>query len=56
MDSYETPWKQSAERDSRRIDRQQIAQIIGGIESLSNDRFSPSIVNFEARRNFIEFG
>ena len=39
MDFYEIRWKQSAERDLHRIDRQQIAQIIGAIESLSNDPF-----------------
>jgi len=39
MDSYEVRCKQSAERDLRRIDGQQIAQIIRVIECLSNDHF-----------------
>lgn len=41
MDSYDIRWKQSAERDLRRIERQQIAQIIRATESLSNDPFAP---------------
>lgn len=39
MDSYEIQWKQSAERDLRNLDRQQIPRIVRAIELLADNPF-----------------
>lgn len=39
MASYEVQWKQSADRELRRLDPQQIPRIIQKVESLAEDPF-----------------
>ena len=39
MASYKVDWKQSAEKDLRKIDRLRIRPIIEAVEALSNDPF-----------------
>ncbi|MEO0248014.1 MAG: type II toxin-antitoxin system RelE/ParE family toxin [candidate division WOR-3 bacterium] len=39
MDSYEIQWKGSAERELRRLDPQQIPQIIQAVDALANAPF-----------------
>lgn len=39
MDSYEIQWKGSAERELRRLDPQQIPQIIQTVDALANAPF-----------------
>ncbi len=41
MDSYEIRWKNSAERDLRKISSAQIPQIIKAIESMVDNPFPP---------------
>ncbi|WP_456474556.1 type II toxin-antitoxin system RelE family toxin [Candidatus Pyrohabitans sp.] len=41
MDSYEIRWKNSAERDLRKIDSQHVPRIIKAVESLVDDPFPP---------------
>ena len=54
MDSYEIQWKNSAERDLRNIDPQQVPRIIKAVETLVDNPFSLSnIVNCEAQNEFI---
>lgn len=47
MPSYEIQWKQSAERDLRSIDRQQIPRIIKTIESLAVNPFPTQCIKLQ---------